>query len=182
MKTIYEIILKNVKNKDVLDIGSCGNQGSSNKTQTLYSKIKEVANSGVGIDIEGDGQEILRENAETLNLGKFFDVIVAGDVIEHLHNPGLFLDNMHRHLKKGGILFIATPNVKAIGYLPFKGNDFHTCWYCRHTLNYLLKQHDFTVKRVYSGLRRRKNFFNDILRHYFANTLLFVSIPKEKTS
>jgi len=101
-----------------------------------------VARFVQGVDLESNGDDgILKGNAETIKLNRLFDIVTAGDVIEHLHNPGLFLKNMNKHLKLNGYIIIVTPNVKSIGYLPFKGNDYHTCWYCKKTLKYLDKRH-----------------------------------------
>ena len=174
MKTCYDLMLKYAKDKDLLDIGSCGNQGEQVKTKTLFSNLKRVAKTATGLDIESNTPEIIKGNAEMIKLKKKFDLVTAGDVIEHLHNPGLFLDNMHRHLNENGLLLIVTPNAKSPAYLFFKGNEFHTCWYCKHTLKYLLEQHDFKVERMFIGLRRRKNFVYDFFRNYFANNLFFV--------
>ena len=39
-----------------------------------------------------------------------FDVILCGDVLEHLINPGLLLKNIRKFLKPGGYLVISLPN------------------------------------------------------------------------
>lgn len=41
---------------------------------------------------------------------KEFDMIYAGEVIEHLFNPDLFLSEAFRVLKEGGYLVLSTPN------------------------------------------------------------------------
>lgn len=174
MKTCYDIIAKYVQNKEVLDIGSCGNQGSSKKNYNLFSIIKEKAKSVTGVDIESNDPEIIQGNAETINLKKKFDIVTAGDVIEHLHNQGQFLDNMNKHLKDNGKIVIVTPNVKSPAYLLFKGNDYHTCWYCRHTLKYLIEKHGFKVEKIIVCLRKRRNPIYNLFRYLFANHLLFV--------
>jgi len=174
MNICYDIILKYTKGKDVLDIGSCAEQGKNIKPKTLYNLIKKNSNSVVGIDIESGTPEIIKANAETVKINKKFDLIVAGDVIEHLHNPGIFLDNMYQHLKNEGKMIIVTPNVKSIGYLPFKGNDYHTCWYCKNTLRYLVENHNFKVEKVIFGLRKKKNVINNFFRNIFANNIMFV--------
>ena len=158
MNNCYDIILDYIKEKDVLDIGSCAEQGGVYKPMLLFNKIKKRANSVVGIDIESNNNEIIKGNAENINLNQKFDVVTAGDVIEHLDNAGLFLDNMHRHLKDDGAMIIVTPNAKSIGYLPFKGNDFHTCWYCKHTLKYLVEKHGFKVEKMFFGLTKKNAF------------------------
>jgi 2-polyprenyl-3-methyl-5-hydroxy-6-metoxy-1,4-benzoquinol methylase len=39
-----------------------------------------------------------------------FDVVVAGDIIEHLSNPGLMLDGIRSRLATNGRVIISTPN------------------------------------------------------------------------
>ena len=46
-----------------------------------------------------------------------FDVVVATEVLEHLENPSLLLKEIRRVLRKGGQLFVTTPNAKALPYL-----------------------------------------------------------------
>lgn len=174
MRNLREITLKYMKDKDILDIGSCGDQGEEVKSKTLFALIKKGAKSVTGVDIESNTDEIIKGNAETIKINKKFDIIVAGDVIEHLHNAGLFLDNMHFHLKKNGQMLIVTPNVKSFAYLLFRGNLFHTCWYCRHTLKYLIEQHNFKVEKIITGIRYKRSPIYDFLRSLFANHLLFV--------
>lgn len=180
MAVCYDLMLNYVKDKDVLDIGSCGNQGEEVKTKTLYNLIKAKAKFIQGVDLESNTPEIIKDNAETINLARQFDVVTAGDVIEHIHNPGLFLDNMHRHLKKNGLLLVVTPNVKSFAYLFFRGNKYHTCWYCRHTLQYLVQSHGFKVEKIIVGLRRRRNLLYDPFRYVFANNIMFVCRKIEK--
>ena len=81
MKSCEDYILNIVKGKNVLDIGSCAEQGSLIKPKTLYSKIKMRANSVVGVDIESNSPEIIKGNAENISFKKRFDVIIAGDVL-----------------------------------------------------------------------------------------------------
>lgn len=174
MQNCYDYILKEVVGKEILDIGSCAEQGETIKTKTLFNALKQTAAKVTGVDIESHDPEILKGNAETIKINKNFDIVVAGDVIEHLHNPGQFLDNMHEHLKDNGKILLVTPNVKSIGYLPFRGNKYHTCWYCKNTLKYLVEQHGFKVEKIIFGVRRNKNVISDILRRIFANNLLLV--------
>ena len=45
------------------------------------------------------------------------DLVCAIDIIEHIENHLLFLKNMNRHLKKGGLLIINTQNALSLNYL-----------------------------------------------------------------
>ena len=51
-----------------------------------------------------------------IRLGRKFDVIVTGEILEHLPNQGLFLENAERHLKKKGVQILTTPNALALPY------------------------------------------------------------------
>jgi 2-polyprenyl-3-methyl-5-hydroxy-6-metoxy-1,4-benzoquinol methylase len=41
----------------------------------------------------------------------FFDVVLALDVIEHIENPDHMLCEIHRVIKKSGVLIVSSPNV-----------------------------------------------------------------------
>src|SRR5690606_36892022 len=48
--------------------------------------------------------------ALTAHFGPDFDVIVAGEVLERIPNPGIFLDQAAKCLRPGGILVVTVPN------------------------------------------------------------------------
>lgn len=62
---------------------------------------------------------------------KFFDSVIAGEVVEHLADMDSFMKEMNRILKKGGLLCLSTPNpespVEVIvqGWHWVKGYDFN---------------------------------------------------------
>jgi 2-polyprenyl-3-methyl-5-hydroxy-6-metoxy-1,4-benzoquinol methylase len=89
---------------------------------------------------------------ETHQLGETFEVIVAGDVIEHMSNPGLFLDNCRRHLEPGGQLILTTPNAKWPTVF-LRPNPTHALWHDHYTLRHLLERHHYhvTLLRTYPG-------------------------------
>lgn len=74
----------------------------------------------IGVDVsafacqyaqENFGVSTLHGKLEDLQLeGKQFDVITLWDVIEHVPDPHLFLQEVHRVLKDDGILFLLTVN------------------------------------------------------------------------
>lgn len=41
-----------------------------------------------------------------------FDVVVSGEVIEHLEHPQLLINEMERICKKGGIMILSTPHLE----------------------------------------------------------------------
>ena len=42
------------------------------------------------------------------------DLVVAGEVIEHLDDPGSFLDGLHALVAPGGLLVVTTPNAAGL--------------------------------------------------------------------
>ena len=73
---------------------------SRNKGNLHERIVEHVRGEVIGIDINKKEIEKMREegfnvhveNAEKINLDKNFNVVVAGEVIEHLSNPGISLN------------------------------------------------------------------------------------------
>ena len=152
-----QIIKPLVIGKDILDFGSSGqllNEISTKNKLHLYSEMKKVAKSIMGVDLrkpklsEQVKKELVYGNAETINLHKKFDVIVCCDMIEHVMNQGLLLQNCKKHLRDKGYLIISTPNAKSYRIL-FKTFKVHTLWHDRSTLTYLLTKNGFKIEEFY---------------------------------
>jgi len=78
----------------------------------------------------------------------FFDIILLNDVLEHLEYPKLALENIQRVLKKGGILYINTPNLNIIRKMIFKYPDkkeHHISLFSYSDLIVLLKNLGFDI-------------------------------------
>ena len=168
-------IIALIKGKDVLDIGSAADTGEN---LDLWNVVKANAATAIGIDvIKTDDPDIVVGDMENHDFGKKFDVIVAGDVIEHLNNPGLFLANVARHLKDDGKLIITTPNAKWWTVVMRPHFD-HTAWYDVFTLRVILDRHFFQVDdfSFYPTNRPRMNFFFQIL--YRKRQIYFVCSKK----
>ena len=93
------ILIKSVcTGKDVLDVGCVDHVASEemNRPLWLHKIIKSVAKSVTGVDFEREeveklrakGYDVIYGDVETVDMGKTFDVVVAGELIEHLSNPG----------------------------------------------------------------------------------------------
>lgn len=170
-----DIILDMAKGKSVLDVGSVG---QSDK-YCLWNLLNEVVDDLHGVDLpdsletveKGFGLEssatehstdprITYGNMETVNLGAKFDLVVAGDVIEHVSNQGLFLDNIKRHLKEDGRLVLTTPNAKWPTVF-LKPNVTHTFWHDKYTLTCILNRHGYEVEyfKFYFGNKPNYNVF-----------------------
>ena len=141
-----KLICELCKNKDVLDIGCIDHSYETALAlgdNWLHKRLKDVSKLIVGLDIleedirklNGMGFNIIEGNAESFDLNRTFDVIVAGDIIEHLSNIGLFLARIEKHMHSNSICIITTPNpfnieqtMLAIFENNIAVNDEHTTW------------------------------------------------------
>lgn len=89
---------------------------------------------------------------------EYFDVVVAGEIIEHVFDTDYFLEEIRRVLKKNGLLLVSTPNIASLGrriMLLFgispiietspneKESVGHIRYFTFHTLRRLLSKHSF---------------------------------------
>ena len=139
--------------------------------QHLYNQADEV----LGVDIDEEGIGSLRSagfnvglaDAEKLDIDGTFDYVVAGELIEHLANPGKFLQAAEAKLGAEGRLISTTPNPwcwPRLKQLVYSGevqcNPEHTHYHDRRTLRQLLKRYGFEteirfVGPMSEGIRRR---------------------------
>ena len=158
-----ELILNLCKDQNVLDLG-CIDHSASTALELgenwLHKQIKNIAFHVTGVDIlENDanvlnkqGFEIICANVENFDLGETYDVIVAGDLIEHLSNIGLFLECVKRHMHEKSILIITTPNpfnVEQIMAAIFDNtiyvNEQHTTWLNPHNFWELSARYNLSI-------------------------------------
>lgn len=147
----------------VLDLGAI--QHSAEKADGpdwLHGKLCDRFETVVGVDmlaldafkLRQRGYDIRSANVETMNLDIRADTVVAGELIEHVSNPGLMLGRIHEHVKSDGRLVLSTPNPWFVGHL-IRGtigsmdiNAEHTGWYGPIVLRQLLGRHGFHVESV----------------------------------
>lgn len=121
----FDEIVNQSVDKDVLDVGCVGQDKSYESELWLHARIKQKAKYILGVDIDIDSIEQLNskgfeicspDNLTDISQGKKFDLIVMGDVIEHVDNPVLFLQFYAQYLKDDGRMIICTPNVFGMRY------------------------------------------------------------------
>jgi len=200
-----QMILRFCTDKHVLDLGCAGHDKFEKHTTRdywLHEQIRRTAKRVLGVDLDAEGVAFLRERGYDVVVGDLehlealpdpgpVDTIVAADCIEHLSNPGLFLEGAHRFLGGEGRMVVTTPN--AFYWRNFiytwqrreRVRTDHMCWYSYNTLRQLLERHgwrieqdwfsllsprDFPVRSAKSALRRF--FYRRSLR--FSKCLIFV--------
>lgn len=133
----------------------------------LYPRLLEVAESVVGVDLDQAGLAILQNrypdaelicaDAERLPFaagnGKF-DVVVAGEILEHLSNPGRFLEGLRSVMSRESDLALTTVNAQST-LLALRGlygaeivHRGHVAYYSARTLVQLLNRHGFDAKEI----------------------------------
>lgn len=131
----------------------------------LHARLATRASHLVGLDndrdgllvMEAHGWETIHANAEQLaeRLRGSFDLVVAGEIIEHLDNPGLFLNGIAAGVDPGTEVLLTTVNAYAslrFARLLFGREDVHpdhVCYYSLHTLRTLLGRHGYMIEAEY---------------------------------
>lgn len=154
------------RGKTVLDLGCVRHSAewALKDTNWLHKRIKAVAKKVVGVDylpeeiakINSHGYDVIfGDVTKPLNITEKFDVIVAGDLLEHLANFEGFFSNCKMLLKPEGMLIITTPNPFFCGefhYVSFKKNFVvnpeHTCWIDPQCLSQLSNRLGFGIKEI----------------------------------
>lgn len=143
----------------------------------MHKNIKSIAKSIYGLDLDKEsvneiknmGFEVEQGNAQNFDLNKKFNLVHAGELIEHLDNPGGFLESVKRHLTEDGTLLLTTPNALRVTNFIYactgglKVNAEHTCWFCETTLATLLERKGFEVVEVGYLKHETFNFFRRVM-------------------
>ncbi|MGI5826649.1 MAG: class I SAM-dependent methyltransferase [Patescibacteria group bacterium] len=105
------------RGKKVLDLGCFDG--------TIGQKIAAQGNQVWGIDASAEVVKQARKNNVKAQVGDvtqkltfkegFFDVVFAGEILEHIVDTDFFLAEIKRVLKPKGTLIITTPNVASLG-------------------------------------------------------------------
>lgn len=192
-----EFIKKACAGKKVLHLG-CTNYPYTKEAlendMLLHFELEKTAGELYGFDFDERGLEILRnsggknlyradlENLEKVELNETFDVIIAGEMIEHLSNPGLFLRGIKRFMNEDTDLIITTINAYCAFRFIIYGlrgrgganepvHPDHVAYYSYKTLSLILERENLRVKKFYFydiGTEHRPfnrwfyNLFNDI--------------------
>ena len=183
--------------KKVLHLG-CTNWPYTNDAiendMLLHSALAEKSDVLYGFDFDQEGIDVLASNGfsnlfradleqlDEVPVNEKFDVIIAGEMIEHLNNPGLFLEGIKRFMTPTTQLVVTTIN--AFGGMRFlvyglRGSSGavepvhpdHVAYYSYSTLKLLLERHRFNVDQfMFYDLgdehrphnSKLRNFLNDV--------------------
>lgn len=173
----------------------------------LYRKIDEVCSDQLWVDLDEESVNFLnaqkdsfpRSRSICLDMNQFWDldyqpdVIIFGEVIEHLMNLETALTNLKKVMNKDTLLIISTPNAYCFEWIIwnfFWRESFHhdhKIYFTHWMLRNLLEYNNFEVVDTYfcdishqsETLKRRilKFIWNYIVYYFFPRfyyTLLFI--------
>ncbi len=158
-----ELIGAVVKSTDtVLDVGFLGQGIRNNSDHWPHALLQKQAKEVFGVDLEidragfPDTRRYHEESAEQFSFpDQRFDVVFAGDIIEHLPNPGAFLAACVNHMGPTSRLVLTTPNCFNLFNLAEKltkdeptVNADHTSYFNRKTLRTLLGKCGFELQEI----------------------------------
>lgn len=116
-------IVERARGKRVLDLGCVAHDVERMKSNRwLHHEIAEAGDVCVGVDVLSEGVEAMNEagytavvadlakNPEALTGRGLFQIIVAGELIEHVGNLDMIFEAAEKYLTADGELIITTPN------------------------------------------------------------------------
>jgi 2-polyprenyl-3-methyl-5-hydroxy-6-metoxy-1,4-benzoquinol methylase len=164
-------------NNRILEVGA----GSGDTLVEI--KNLNLAREVIGIELLNleDSQQqsplidrIIIGNIEEIELDlpeNYFDVIICGDVIEHLIDPWKVLIKLHKHLKNAGVIIVSIPNIREYHILfkiliaaDFKYGDkgildrTHLRFFCKKNILSLLTSTMYVPLTVHSIFKLEKAF------------------------
>ncbi|MFA6054513.1 MAG: class I SAM-dependent methyltransferase [Thermodesulfovibrionales bacterium] len=160
-----DILLDYVVGKRVLDLGCVEHESSIEEKNDwwLHGLIKHKAASVLGVDydsmaineLKARGYNVCVADVETMDLHDKYDVVIAGEVFEHLTNHRSFLDSVRRHLAPDGIFVASMPNANSLNYFMqtlIFGHEVdawdHASFFTPVTLTVLLKKCGFVPTEI----------------------------------
>lgn len=194
IKSYVDEINKKIKGKRVLDIGCCASTSKNLlKRHMLYEKsAKEIIGIDYNKDLIAEAKSRLgytiyycdltnQSDVETIieRFGRF-DIIICTDVIEHISNLGIFLNNIKLMLNDEGVLYLTTPNMRSPRWMEmciknkYKVNKDHICWFDIFTLSNLLKRVNLVITETMYQAQETQSikFFKFKSKDWMARRLL----------
>lgn len=135
----HKWIVERCKGQCVLDVGGSG--PLHDLIVSVSQKCVSVDKAGADLCVDLDKSPVPMVDGITL--------VVCGEVVEHLSNPGFFLDGLRRYPVP--VIFTVPNAFTDIGTKWVKRgienvNDDHVAYYSHHTFHRLLSRHGFCVE------------------------------------
>jgi SAM-dependent methyltransferase len=162
----FEFLCRLAKGRRVVHVGFADAGCADANTEAgawLHAHLARAAGELVGLDVDAAGVERARAQGyeayavdcrDTLAVKSLdlepAEVVVAGEIIEHLDDAGAFLDGLHALVGPGGLVVITTPNatnllntLASLANYEVNHPDHLTMFTCQ-TLDAMLERHGWT--------------------------------------
>lgn len=169
------------RNKRVLHLGASDEPFQVKRAKEgimLHQRLQKVAKKIIGVDYSRKAINDLKKfGIDNIYFGDVvkgvfdkeikgdFDIIVCGDIIEHLESPGLALQNIKRFMTKKTRMFITVPNMHCFNNYKsfFTGKEDvhpdHMYWPSYVTMSNIIKRSGLRIVCFnYSMWGRRDEF------------------------
>jgi SAM-dependent methyltransferase len=160
----WKPILECCREKRVLDIGCVGDYKQLEEIQNnIFFRLSHYSDI-YGIDINVEGVQYLQSLGckchvlNALHLDELrannYDVVLLGDIIEHMADPSSFLIKVRSCLQPEGIVICTTPNafhyLNTLSILIHKRvtRRQHTTWFCSVTLKNIFRFSGFRLNEM----------------------------------
>lgn len=169
--TRIDKVIAATQGPEVLDLGAVQHDlAKTERDDWLHGRLADKYERVVGVDYLADpvaelsqqGYEMIQADVTEMDLDIEADSVVAGELIEHIDNPGQMLERVNEHLKPGGRLVMTTPNPWGLPILrrlvsgSLAINDEHVAWYGPTVLRQLLDRYGFLVEDIETTKRNHR--------------------------
>lgn len=181
-------ILNYCKAKSVFHIGFADapyTEEKLSKGLLLHTELIKVAKNVTGIDVEEQAVKLYRnlsgdENVRTATMEtitseelRSFEIIVAGEIVEHLRNPSEFLNLLHQKMYVGQELLISVPNYISYDSLAAVLNHTesvhpdHEWYFSPYTLSKKFDPSQWNIKALLPAMYGRKDETYNFVKRSF---------------
>jgi hypothetical protein len=166
-----DFVVAYVVGKSVLHLGCVDAGFSQQKSDAglfLHARMQRVAKSVWGVDVDTAGLDWMRSQGwqnlyhldieelgtEPRILSEPFDILVLTEVIEHLNNPGRFLEAIRPLFRPQTELLITTPNSTSLSNILANLNHTeavhpeHNYWFSYHALGSMLNKYGYQIRQI----------------------------------
>lgn len=171
-----DLLTERVRGRRVLHLGAVGETYSDPQRRidlaphSVHARLSALADRCIGVDYDEGSVRALTEQgvfdnlicADVTQLVRrdipldHIDVIVVGDIIEHLSNPGAMLDAMRAFADSDSQVVLTTPNALALPIFlrHWRGKEIegvdHVCSFNRASLTNLLTRHGWRIDELWT--------------------------------
>lgn len=167
----YQVLLKSFESYrdkgNILDIG-CGDGYFLAEAKKMGWNVYGTEFTDEAITVcAAKGINMSQGPLDSANYNELsFDIITSFEVLEHINNPREEIDHINKMLRKGGLMYLTTPNFNALERYILKDKysiiqyPEHLSYYTPKTLNYLYTSNGFKKQKIRTtgiSLTRLKN-------------------------